>query len=421
LNIEIINTGSELMLGRVLNTHQHWLCRQLANLGYTVARQIAVGDTGSEIQAAVREALGHADLILCTGGLGPTSDDLTRDCLAALLGRKLEMDPAILAQLERFYAERGRPMPPSTRVQAMVPAGSLVLPNAFGTAPGLAIEVTPNAFRQAGRTSWVIMLPGPPRELYPMFTQQVVPFLREKCPLDQPFAFRILRTTGFGESILEEKLAEPLKPFVEAGLDLGYCARVGEVELRLGARGNGVPGLLDRAEAIVRELIGPCIFGTDEQRLEEVVVQLLTERKQTLATAESCTGGLIAHRVTNVSGASAVFMAGLVTYSNEAKQRLLEVPASILEAHGAVSEATARAMAEGARRLNRVDYALSVTGIAGPTGGTEAKPVGTVFLSLASARGTTVQRQLNRLDRESFKQATAQQALEMLRQALLRA
>lgn len=407
------------MLGRVLNTHQQWLCNQLAQQGYTVTRQVAIGDTGPEIQQAVREALGRAEVVLCTGGLGPTSDDLTRDYVAALLGRKLELNADVLAALEKFYAVRGRPMLPSIKVQAQVPAGGQVLPNAWGTAPGLLLEVAPNPFRAGGLASWLIMLPGPPRELYPMFSQQVLPWLLEKFPLDEPFSFRLLRTTGFGESMLEEKLVMPLKPLVEAGLDLGYCARVGEVDIRLGARGGAAPGLLDRAETLVRQTLGGCIFAADERSLEAVVVQLLIGRKQTVATAESCTGGLIAHRLTNVPGASAVFMAGLVTYSNEAKQRLLQVPSEILDVHGAVSQATAGAMAEGARRLNKVDYAVAVTGIAGPSGGTEAKPVGTVFIGLAGAGGVTVQHQVNRLERESFKQATAQQALEMLRRALL--
>lgn len=220
MNLELINTGSELMLGRVLNTHQQWLCRQLADLGYVVTRQVAVADTADDIEQAVREALGRADFIITTGGLGPTSDDITRDRIAALLGRTLNEDPAIVAHVESFFAQRKRPMPASTRVQAMVPEGALVLHNAHGTAPGLALHVSPSPFRADGKASWLVMLPGPPRELRPMFKDQVAPLLREKLPLEGDFVCRTLRTVGIGESYLEERIAGPLKPLMDAGLNL---------------------------------------------------------------------------------------------------------------------------------------------------------------------------------------------------------
>ena len=419
MNIEIINTGSELLLGRVLNTHQQWLCRHLADLGYTVDRQVAVPDTGRDIQQAVREALGRADLILVTGGLGPTSDDVTRDLIAELLQRPLREDAAVVAVIEGFFAQRQRPMPARTRVQALVPEGAVVLPNAHGTAPGLLIEVSPNPFRERGRTSWLVMLPGPPRELHPMFREQVVPQLRQRLPLEGEFVCRTLKTTGLGESFVEEKIASPLQPLVAAGLEIGYCARVGEVDVRFVARGPGAAQTVAEAERLVRALMPQHIFGEDDDQLEAVIVRRLTERKQTLALAESCTGGLLAHRITNVPGASAVFLAGLVTYSNEAKQRLLGVRAETLAAHGAVSEPVAREMAEGARERNGADYALAVTGIAGPAGGTPEKPVGTVFIALATARKTVALHPVNRFDRETFKYVTSQQALELLRRNLL--
>lgn len=408
------------MLGFVLNTHQQWLCRRLADAGYDVARQTAIPDTGAAIQQAVRESLGRADFIVVTGGLGPTSDDLTRDLIAELLGKKLHLDKAILAKLEAFFAQRGRPMPEHTKVQAQVPEGAMVLENPHGTAPGLAIEVRSNPFRVDGNTSWLVMLPGPPRELRPMFLNHALPLLREKFPLPGIFVCRTLRTTGMGESIVEEKIAGPLQPLVKRGLELGYCAHYGEVDVRLVARGDKAAELVANAEAIVRDQLGHHIFGAEDDQLNATVVRLLTERKETLVLAESCTGGYVANRVTDVPGASAVFLCGLVTYSNEAKQKLLGVREETLANHGAVSEATAREMAEGARSRSGADYAIAITGIAGPDGGTEAKPVGTVFIALATARHTFVLNPINRFERETFKQVTCQQALELLRRNLLK-
>lgn len=417
--IEIINTGTELLLGRVLNTHHQWLCRQLTRRGYEISRQATVADTGPVIQQAVRESLGRADVVVVTGGLGPTSDDLTRDYIAKLLGLSLRMDDSVLAAIEGFYKTLDRPMPPTTRVQAMVPEGALVLANDAGTAPGLAINVAPGMFRSESSPSLLILLPGPPRELCPMFTGKALPVILKRFPLSAPFYSVTLKTACIGESAIEEALGKSLDGFVAEGLEVGYCARIGEVEVRLSARGSAGPALVDQAVGMVRDLLPPCIFGTGDDRLEEVVVRLLTQRRQTLITAESCTGGLVSHRITNVPGASAVLMCGLVTYTNESKVRLLGVPSETIEAHGAVSEATARAMAEGARQRYGVDYSVAVTGIAGPGGGSVEKPVGTVFIAVSSVKGTTVWHRMNRWDRETFKQAASQQALELLRQTLL--
>ena len=418
MNLELINTGSELMLGRVLNTHQQWLCRQFADGGRVVTRQVAVADTAADITQAVREALTRADLVITTGGLGPTSDDLTRDLIAQLLGRKLSEHAPSLANIEHFFALRKRALPASTRVQALVPEGAFVLANAHGTAPGLAIEVNPNPFRADGKAAWLIMLPGPPRELRPMFTDQIVPLLAQHFPIKTAFVCRTLKTTGIGESFVEEKIGPALKPFTDAGLELGYCARVGEVDVRLVANGSGAEPAVREAARIIHGLIGAHIYGEGDDQLETVLVHALTERKQTLALAESCTGGFIANRITNVPGASAVFLAGLVTYSNAAKQSLLGVQAETLARHGAVSEAVARELAEGARARTGADYALAVTGIAGPAGGTEAKPVGTVFIALATRTETFVINPVNRYDRETFKYVTSQQALELLRRRM---
>jgi nicotinamide-nucleotide amidase len=334
------------------------------------------------------------------------------------LGAQLHEDAAIARSLEQLYASRGRPMPASTRVQALVPDGAVVLPNAHGTAPGLVIEVAPNSLRADRQPSLLILLPGPPRELRPMFSQQVVPLLKERLPLRETYVCRVLKVACLGESVIEERIAGPLRPLVTAGLDLGYCARMGEVEVRLAGRGSEAARQVNTAETIIRGLIGPAIFGEGADTIEAVVVRRLTQAHQTLATAESCTGGLIAHRLTNVPGASAVFLTGLVTYSNEAKQRLLGVKLETLTQHGAVSEATVREMAEGARLRSGTDYALAVTGIAGPAGGTPQKPVGTVFLGLAGPAQTVVQHRLNPIDRETFKWLASQLALELLRQAL---
>ena len=416
MRIEIINTGSELMLGRVLNTHQQWLCRQFADLGYHVERQVAVDDSGPAIQGAVREALSRAELIVVTGGLGPTSDDRTRDLIAALLGRTLREDSSVVAHIESFFATRKRPMPASTRIQAMVPDGAGVLMNAHGTAPGLAIEPATGTGIVA---QLLVMLPGPPRELRPMFTTQVVPLLREKFPLPAPFICRTLKTTGMGESQVEEKIAGSLKHLTDAGMDLGYCARIGEVDVRFVARGVDASQRVAEAERITRELLGALVFAADDEELEQTIVRLLTERKQTLALAESCTGGAIADRITNVPGASAVFLAGLVTYSNEAKQKFLGVGAETLTAHGAVSEATVREMAEGARHTTGADFSIAVTGIAGPGGGTPEKPMGTVWIGVASGTTTLAQRRFNPFDRETFKNVTSQHALDLLRRLML--
>ena len=412
--IELINTGSELLLGTILNTHQQWICQQCAELGVPVGRQVSVPDTGDAICQAVRDAMSGADCVIVTGGLGPTSDDITRELIAEMLERELREDPDIVSHIELFFSSRKRPMPPNTRVQAQVPEGATVLPNAHGTAPGLLMEVPVGRFRESNRSSLLIMLPGPPRELKPMFLNSVIPVLRERFAEEGLYACRILRTTGIGESIVEQKISPLLQPLLTRGLEVGYCARLGAVDVRLICRDEAAEEVVANAEEIVRSAIGKSIFGTENEELEGVVVRLLTEQKKTLSLAESCTGGLISHRLTNVSGTSAVFSAGIVTYSNEAKQQYLGVAKDTLANHGAVSAETAREMAEGVRERNQTFYGLAVTGIAGPMGGSEEKPVGTVFIALAGAKPTVVLRKLNPYDRESFKMVTSQQALELL-------
>jgi nicotinamide-nucleotide amidase len=421
VEIEFINTGSELLLGRVLNTHQQWLCGRLSDFGHNVARQVAVPDTAKDIQQAVRESLSRADLVIVTGGLGPTSDDITRDLIAQLLGKKLVRDEKVFAHIKNYFAARKRLMPANNDVQAMVPEGAIVLANPNGTAPGLAMEIKPNVFRAGGKSSWLVMLPGPPRELRPMFDDYVTPILRREFPLEVPFVCRTLRTGGIGESSVQEKIQLPLAALVADGLGIGYCARVGQVDVRLTARGVDAEKIVRAAEAVVQKIFAANIYGFDDEEIEQVVVRLLAKNKKTLALAESCTGGFIANRVTNVPGASAVFLGGVVSYANSAKEKFLGVRAETLKQHGAVSETVAREMAEGARKKFGADFAIAVTGIAGPGGGTAEKPVGTVFIALAGNFETVVARKLNFYDREAFKQLTAQQALEMLRQRLVSA
>ena len=411
MRIELLNTGAELLVGRVLNTHQQWLCRQLTDLGYEVSRQICVADDARQIRDALLESLARADVVLTTGGLGPTGDDITRDVAAQVLRRKLVRHAGTLSRIRHYFAVRRRPMPATVPVQAMIPQGAKVLTNFNGTAPGLALETF------AGKKC-LILLPGPPRELRPMFLKSVVPLLCRKFPLASPFLCHTFKTTGLGESVVEETIARPLQPLVRDGLQLAYCARVGEVDVRLAARGEKAAALLARGIRRVRRLLGPVIFGTGDDSLESVLIHRLAARQKTLAVAESCTGGFLAHRLTNVPGSSAVFLGGVVAYSNQVKQDLLGVSAETLRRRGAVSEPVARAMADGVRRLLRADFALAVTGIAGPGGGTPAKPAGTAFIALSENQGTTVLLQYSPVDRETFKFAISQRALDLLRQSL---
>ncbi len=419
ISVELINTGSELLLGRTLNTHGQWLARRLSDSGYTITRQVSVPDTGESIESAVRESLARADLVVTTGGLGPTSDDLTRDKVAGMLGRKLVEDPGTLRRIEQFFEDRKRLMPASTRVQAWVPTGAEILLNDFGTAPGLAFELCPNPFCAGKSRSILAMLPGPPRELRPMFDKSLLPWLRARMPLDTEWACRNLRTVGIGESFVEELIAGPLQGLIERGLEIGYCAHVGQVDVRLSSQGRGSEHIVGEAVLIVRELLGARIFGEGDDSLESAVLQALREAGLKLAISESCTGGLVANRITNSGGASDVFIAGVVSYSNESKASLLRVPIELIEAHGAVSQEVAASMAEGVRSCLNADYGLGLTGIAGPGGGTSEKPVGTVFIAVSSGTGTRAIKRFNPYDRVTFKEVTSTQALDLLRREIL--
>ncbi|HEY0792022.1 MAG TPA: competence/damage-inducible protein A [Chthoniobacterales bacterium] len=402
--IEIINTGTELLFGSVVNTHLAYLGQELFSLGLRIQRQVTVPD-GHAIRDAILEASNRVDALLITGGLGPTSDDVTRDIVAELTGRELRFVEPIFATIRSYFDRRNLRLNDLIKRQAYVPEGATVLDNDFGTAPGLYVPAT-------GSLPHLFLLPGPPRELRPMYQDKVVPILRTLVPQVDLHA-AVYRTSGLGESYLEEAVGRDVERL--AGIEVGYCARLGEVDLRV----IGTKGVLAEADTLIRSKLAPYLVTTESRELEEVVVELLGKRGATLAVAESCTGGQLADRLTNVPGASAIFLEGHITYSNRAKESTLAVPADLLAAHGAVSEPVAAAMAEGARNRADATFGLSTTGIAGPGGGTEEKPVGTVFVGLAEQGAPTrVEKLFFPLDRQAFKRMVSQHALNLLRQRL---
>ena len=408
MKIEILNTGSELLLGTTLNTHGRWMGQELFKHGLRVARLTTVPD-GEAIRSALDEAVRRADVVLVTGGLGPTSDDITREAASEVVGVELMEDEAALRSLEDFFARRDKVMAPDNRKQAQVPVGAEVLPNPNGTAPGIYIPPRLNGAANCA----IFLLPGPPRELYPMWHAEVMPKIRSLAGVPDGHLMVQLSLAGVGESDVHHELDSDLARI--DGLEVGYCARLAEVDVRL-------IGSRERVEAgrnrVLQSFSEQC-FSENGESLEQVVVRTMAAKSLKLATAESCTGGLISHRVTNVPGASAVLTHGWVTYANEAKVSQLEVSASVIEHQGAVSEEVARQMADGALRHSGADFAISVTGIAGPGGGSAEKPVGTVYIGLARKDGPTeVVRQLHVRDRAGFKQVVSQSALELLRKSL---
>ncbi|MEI6674749.1 MAG: competence/damage-inducible protein A [Verrucomicrobiota bacterium] len=409
VHVEILNTGTELLLGHTLNTHGAWLGSELFKLGLRVARQTSVPD-GEAIREALAEAIGRADVIIVTGGLGPTSDDLSREIAADVLDLELHTDAAALRSLEAFFALRGWTMAEANLKQALIPAGAEVLPNPHGTAPGVFIAPASN-----GKSNCAIfLLPGPPRELYPMYHAEVAPRLRVLAgDVIVPEVLE-LKFTGIGESDFHQGIDAGLAAI--PGLEHGYCAHVGEVDLRL----IGDAAALARGREIAIAAFARFLVSEDGSSLEQTVVRLLAARGWTLATAESCTGGLLASRVTDVPGASAVFTHGFITYSNQAKCELLGVAAAALATHGAVSDAVACQMAAGALSASGAAIAVAVTGIAGPAGGTPEKPVGTAWIAVAvrnaAPRACRVFQPRNRHD---FKLGVTQSALDAVRQRLL--
>jgi nicotinamide-nucleotide amidase len=407
MRIELINTGTELLLGEVINTHAAYVGEKLRTLGLGLTRQVAVPD-GEPIRESLQAAR-DAQIIIATGGLGPTPDDVTREIAAALYGLRLLPDEDFIAALTARMEQRGHVMTENNRRQGLVPEGATLLPNPHGTAPGLHLPATddmPDLF----------LLPGPPRELYPMFENHVLPRISEIAGGTRTLPESCTWTLyGLGESQVAQKIGDTLENL--PGMhEVGY--RLGpKVDINL--RCFGTDTALEQAGQLVEEHFAEQLISTSGECMEEVVVRLLGESNATLATAESCTGGLVAHRITNVPGASEVFTHGFVTYSNEAKTGLLGVPKTLLESHGAVSEPVARAMAEGVLRVSSAHCAIAVTGIAGPGGGSEEKPVGTVFIALAGRDGTCFcERFFYPHEREHFKLLTSQRALDLVRRHL---
>jgi nicotinamide-nucleotide amidase len=357
----------------------------------------------------MEEAVGRADAVIVTGGLGPTSDDLTREITAEVMGLELISDEASMRALEEFFALRGKVMAESNRKQALCPVGADILPNPNGTAPGIYVPPRINERSNCA----VFLLPGPPRELYPMFHGEVVPRLRALAGVENFRDALVLKFTGVGESDFHQGIDADLAAV--PGLEYGYCAHIGEVDLRL----IGEADALATGRAIAVAAFGQFVISEDGSSMEKTVVRLLKERGMKFATAESCTGGLIANRITNVPGSSEVFTHGFVTYANEAKVGVLGVSADLIAEKGAVSEEVALAMADGALAASGADFAVSVTGIAGPSGGTEDKPVGTAWLAVAERGGVTEAfRVYHPRSRKDFKLAVSQSALDAVRKRL---
>ncbi len=417
MRCEIISVGTELLMGQTVNTNAGDLARELFSLGIGVYYQTVVGDNEERLAEVFRQALQRAGLIILTGGLGPTEDDLTRETVAYVLGLPLERNRDWEQQLEEFFHRFKRPMASLNLRQALVPQGGKILPNDRGTAPGIYLDL------QERKGPIVILLPGPPREMLPIFREQVIPLLRAKLQDKGDLAVlrsKVLRVIGLGESTLAETIAPLLKN--QSNPTLAPLAKGGEVHLRVTARGHSeeeARTLLDSKAQELREVLGDYIYGEDAEELESVVARLLRAKGQTLALAESCSGGLLSHRLTNIPGSSSYLLAGLVTYSNEAKAHILGVSPATLESVGAVSAAVAEEMAVGARRLCQADIGVGITGIAGPGGATPQKPVGLTYLALAAENFKYSHRYEFWGSRQDIKERAAQAALHLLRLYLL--
>ncbi|MFO0690753.1 MAG: competence/damage-inducible protein A [Myxococcota bacterium] len=432
---EIITIGDELMRGEVIDSNKARLAQRLLLLDLDCRFQVSVLDDRADMRDAFLRAADRSDIVLVSGGLGPTRDDLTTEILAETFERALELDPASLAAIEAFFARVGREMADVNRKQAWFPAGAEVLANPIGTAPGFALAVPRAAGASAsGRREVVFFaMPGVPRELDKMMDEQVMPRLERLLAAsgaassggtDAPPARRVvraalLRTFGMGESTLEAELRDLAR---DGDVELGFRTAFPDNFLRPVARAASAAEADRRIAAVVaaiRAKLGPIVFAEGEQSMEAVVGRLLAEAGRTVATAESCTGGLVAERLTDVPGSSRYFLGSVVAYSNEAKAALLGVPPALIEREGAVSEPVVRAMAEGARARFGSDFALATSGISGPDGGTATKPVGLVWIALAEAGGTHADSFVFSVDRTRHRSLTAQVALDWVRRRLL--
>lgn len=410
--VAILTIGDELTSGRVVDRNAGTLASRLRDAGIETPLHVTCGDDEGAILRSLATAHEVADVVITTGGLGPTDDDITHSSIARYLGVELELNEQELAKTRRMFESRGMTMPETNRRQAMLPAGSVVVPNKQGTAPGMRAEK---------KGKWVITLPGVPRELEPMLLETVIPFLRSFFGVESVVKIRVLKTFGYSES----RLAEVLAPIpVPAGLTIGYRPTFPEIHLSLTANADDeatAKGWIDAYEGAVRPPLGPRLWGVDDEEYPAVIGELLRNRSFRLATAESCTGGLVGKLMTDIAGSSEYFERGFITYTNEAKQQLLGVPPEMFveDGHGAVSEECALAMAEGALEHSEADIALSITGIAGPGGGSASKPVGTVWVGLATPESSSARRYHFPGPRHWVRTLTAYAALERVRRHLL--
>lgn len=410
MRAEIIAVGSELLTPDRMDTNSLFLTEELNKLGIEVVRKTVVGDHTELLREAFRDALNRVPLIISSGGLGPTEDDLTRETLAELLGRKLHRNEEIVRQIQARFRSFGREMPENNIRQAMVPEGAEILPNPRGTAPGLWIE--------DGERS-VALLPGPPRELKPLFHEEVLPRLERRVS-GVRMHHRELRVTGLGESLVDARIAPVYKRFPEVSTVVLASPGETQVHLRIWTEdAQHAKKILDEITQGFELALTDRIFSQDGASMEEVVARLLTLNNATIAAAESCTGGLLAERLTSIAGSSVYFLGGVVCYSNELKTAWAGVPADLIHAKGAVSSEVAIALAQGIRRQVGSTLGVGITGIAGPGGGSEEKPVGTVYIALASAEGVKEKAARFPGDREMIRFQASQVALDLVRTHLL--
>ncbi|KUK41705.1 MAG: Putative competence-damage inducible protein [Clostridia bacterium 62_21] len=409
MQAEVISTGTEILLGYIVNTDAQYLSRELARLGIEVTLHTVVGDDREIMKSALRDALKRVDLVFTTGGLGPTSDDITKEVVAEVLGRPIVLDEESLKAMEAFFAAQGKGLPEAVVRQAYFPAGARVLPNPVGTAPGAIIQVDGKA---------IVILPGPPRELRAMFTTSVVPYL-EALPGRGPVLYvRVYKLTSIPEYAVHDALRDLA---ATTNPTLGFLARPGEVHVRVTARAGTAEEarkLVDLTGAEIYRRLGEYVFATDDEKIEATVGTLLQKCGLTLSVAESCTAGLLGGRITNVPGSSAYFLGGVIAYSNELKERILGVPRETLDRCGAVSEETAVAMVRGVCALTGADIGLAVTGVAGPGGGTSEKPVGLVYIALAAEQHLDCRRFVLPGHRGAVREGTVNTALNMLKRYL---
>ena len=411
---EIIAIGSELLTPFRQDTNSLYLTGQLNSLGVEVGFKTIVGDDLKDIVRVTTAALSRADILILSGGLGPTEDDLTREAVAETLGLQLRRDPGVVQAIERRFTEHGWKMSPNNVKQGDVITGAIVLPNANGTAPGQWITG-----KSDGKEKIIILLPGPPHELKALFESSVVERLRAKVP-KQFLATRVLKITGMGESACDARVAPIYKRFADVNTTI--LAGPGEIQLHLRIQAQSAEKAQQRVDELVDQIeeeLGDSVYSDNGDSLEQIVSYFLQMRNATLAVAESCTGGLVAERLTSVSGSSRYFMGGAVVYSNALKTDFADVPQDLLDVYGAVSEQVARALAEGIRKRCGTTMGLGITGVAGPTGGTAEKPVGLVFHALATESGTELVKRNFSGDRARVRWFASQQALDMVRRKLM--